>query len=58
MEEDEAKDDGEWVRRFVPADGDATKLELTKETKDLLPKAYDAFEVALERIIEEVFDED
>ena len=58
MEEDEAKDDGEWVRRFVPADGDATKLELTKETKDLLPKAYDAFEVALERIIEEVFDGD
>lgn len=55
MEEDESSKDGEWVRRFV-AQGD--KLALTKETTELLPKAYDAFEVALNRIIEEIFEGD
>ena len=55
MEEDKNSSDNEWVRRFVPQ-GD--KLVLTKETTDLLPRAYDAFEVSLSRIIEEVFDGD
>lgn len=55
MQEDPNCEDGEWVRRFE-VQGD--KLALTQETKDLLPKAYDAFEVSLTRIIEEVFDGD
>ena len=55
MQEDPNSEDGEWVRRFE-VQGD--KLALTQETKDLLPKAYDAFEVSLTRIIEEVFDGD
>jgi len=55
MQEDPDSGDGEWVRRFEVR-GD--KLALTQETKDLLPKAYDAFEVSLARIIEEVFDGD
>jgi hypothetical protein len=51
----------DWVRRFVPTcdnDGNLQKLALTEETVDLLPKAYHAFEVALDRIIDEVFDGD
>lgn len=55
MEEDENSEDNEWVRRFV-VDGD--KLALTQETTDLLPKAYDAFCISLDRIIEELFDGD
>lgn len=52
MEEDE---NNEWVRRFVPM-GD--KLALTKETSELLPKAYDAFSISMSKIIDEVFDGD
>jgi hypothetical protein len=52
MQEDE---NNTWVRRFE-IKGD--KLALTKETIDLLPKAYDAFEVCLDRLIVEVFDGD
>lgn len=47
--------DGSWVRRFVVV-GD--KLALTKETLDLLPKAYDAFEECLDRAVEELLDND
>ena len=52
MEED---DSGSWVRRF---EIDGEKLRLTKETKELIPKAYAAFEKALDRLIEELFDGD
>jgi hypothetical protein len=52
MQEDENKD---WVRRFV-FKGD--KLALTEETIELLPKAYDAFETSLNRIVNEVLDGD
>jgi hypothetical protein len=55
MEEDENSPDNEWVRRFVPV-GD--KLALTKETSELLPKAYDAFSISMSKIIDEVFDGD
>jgi len=54
MQEDE-NNDNEWVRRFVPQGG---KLALTKETIKLLPKAYDAFDISLSRIINEIFDGD
>lgn len=47
--------DGSWVRRFVIV-GD--KLALSNETLELLPKAYDAFEECLDRIINEVLDRD
>lgn len=43
---------GGWVNRFVPGD----KLRLTQETKVLVPKAYDALKVTMDRIIEEFFD--
>jgi hypothetical protein len=43
---------GGWVNRFVPGD----KLKLTRETKMLVPKAYDALKVTMDRIIEELFD--
>jgi hypothetical protein len=52
MEED---GQGSWVRRF---DVQGEKLALTKETTELLPKAYDAFETCLDRIIEELLDGD
>jgi len=55
MQEDDSFNDNEWVNRFQ-SEGD--KLDLTYETKQLLPKAYDAFEVSLNRIIEELFDGD
>lgn len=48
-------EDGEWVRRFVPQ-GD--KLAITKETTELLADAYDAYEVCMNRIIDEIFDGD
>ena len=55
MEEDKSSEDKEWVRRFVPK---GEKLALTKETTVLLSQAYDAFEVSLSRIIDEIFDGD
>ena len=62
MEEDENplepnNPDKSWVRRFVTIEG-CNKLALTGETKQLLPKAYNALEVCLDRIIEQVFDGD
>jgi hypothetical protein len=54
MEEDENKD---WIRRFEPTK-DGKSLALTKETVDLLPKAYDAFGICLDRMIEELFEGD
>eukprot|EP00536_Pseudo-nitzschia_multiseries_P014812 jgi/Psemu1/262445/estExt_Genewise1Plus.C_7700008 len=54
MQEDE-NDHDEWVRRFVPQ---GEKLALTIETNNLLSEAYYAFEVSLNRIIEEIFDGD
>jgi len=53
MEDDE--ETGSWVRRF---DVVGEKLVLTKATKELLPKAYDAFQVCLDRLIDEVLDGD
>jgi hypothetical protein len=44
-----------WVRRFN-VDGD--KLTLTEGTRELLPKAYEAFETCLDRLISDVFDGD
>ncbi|CAJ1934530.1 unnamed protein product [Cylindrotheca closterium] len=52
MEED---DETGWVRRFDMVDD---KLALSQHTKELLPQAYDAFQVCLDRLIEEVLDGD
>jgi hypothetical protein len=46
---------GEWIRRFVVQ---GPRLALTPETDDLLNEAYNAFEVALNGIIDNVFDGD
>jgi hypothetical protein len=47
--------DRKWVRRF---EVQGNKLELTDETKILLTEAYDCYEIALDRLIEELFDGD
>lgn len=52
MQEDE---NGEWVRRFVKV---GPKLALTPETKELLIETYNAFEVALDGVITNLFDGD
>jgi hypothetical protein len=52
MQENENK---EWVHRFVPT---GNKLALTEGTRELLDSAYDAFEIALDQIIEDLFDGD
>jgi hypothetical protein len=52
MEEDEETG---WVRRFN-IDGD--KLTLTEGTRELLPKAYKAFGICLDRLISDVLDGD
>ncbi|KAL3942637.1 MAG: hypothetical protein SGBAC_003209 [Bacillariaceae sp.] len=52
MEEDEETG---WVRRF---DVMGDKLALSQETKELLPQAYDAFQICLDRLIDEVLDGD
>jgi len=46
---------GSWVRRFVVV---ADKLALSQETLELLSQAYNAFEKCLDRIIEELLDND
>jgi len=52
MEEDGK---GSWVRRFIVVED---KLALTKETRTLLPKAYEAFQECLDRTIAELLDGD
>ena len=50
-------DSGSWVRRFEP-NLKTKKLRPTKETSKLLQEAYAAFELALIRIVRELFEED
>jgi len=44
---------GDWVRRFSVVD---EKLILTQETKEILPKLYEAFDFVLCRLDAEIFD--
>eukprot|EP00970_Alexandrium_tamarense_P003780 scaffold610_cov175-Alexandrium_tamarense.AAC.2 len=55
MEEDEK---GDWVVRFEQ--DDSGKLRLTEQTKELLPKIMEAFNITMDRLIKELFggDED
>jgi len=46
---------GSWVRRF---DVVGDKLALTKATRKLLPKAYDAFEHCFDRVLIKLLDGD
>jgi hypothetical protein len=57
MEERSDSDNGDWVRRFQVNPG-SDKLRLTAETEQLLDKAYSAFEITLDRMIDELFDRD
>ena len=52
MEEDSNHN---WIRRFEPI---GNKLALTQDTIELLPKAKDAFEECLDRLVLEVLDDD
>ena len=52
MEEDEK---GDWVVRF---DENGEKLQLTEQTKELLPKVVASFNVTVDRLINELFDGD
>ena len=54
MQEPEA-DNTTWVRRFEH-NKRSQKLKLTEETSTLLSQSYDAFGVALDRIVNEIFD--
>lgn len=49
---DDSKAAGCWVNRFVPG----KKLALTEETKILTAKAYAAFKVTVDRLLELLFD--
>lgn len=44
-----------WVNRFQVSD-DGNMLELTGETKKLLPMAHEAYNIALDRLVNEIFD--
>jgi len=52
MEEDE---EGDWVVRFEQDDASG-KLRLTERTKAILPRVMEAFNIAMDRVIEELFD--
>lgn len=55
---EECPDDSDsWVRRFIHNDMTG-KLVPTADTTKLLAKAYEAFEVTLDRLIYELFDRD
>ena len=45
---------GDWVRRFSVNDN-KSKLSLTSETKEILTKAYEAFDFVLGRLDDEIF---
>lgn len=44
---------GMWVRRFMVQEN---QLHLTKDTADIVPKIYEAFEYTVDRMIQELFD--
>jgi len=50
MEED---DNGDWVVRFEQ--DDSGKLRLTQRTMDILPKVMEAFNITMDRLIQELF---
>jgi len=50
MEEDEK---GDWVVRFEQ--DDSGKLQLTQQTKDILPRVMEAFNITMDRLINELF---
>ena len=49
-------DGSTWVNRFQESQTQGGMLELTAQTKELLLIAHEAFSIALERIINEMFD--
>lgn len=53
MEEDE---EGNWIVRFDQ--DDTGKLRPTEQTMDILPKVMFAFNTAMDRLIEEFFDDE
>ena len=52
MEEDE---NGEWIVRFEQED-ESGRLRLTQQTLNILPKVMEAFNITMDRIINEIFD--
>jgi hypothetical protein len=54
---EETSDGESWVRRFEHSDV-TKKLRMTPETEKLLAKAYDAFEITLDRLIKDLFEGD
>ena len=47
---------GVWVRRFELSSDDDERLVLTKETANILPKVYGAFDTAVSHLLEVFFD--
>jgi len=48
-------DGSSWVNRFKVS-GTGGMLELAEETKELLPVVHEAYSVALDRLVDEIFD--
>eukprot|EP00804_Cyclotella_cryptica_P005561 CCRYP_003073-RB/>CCRYP_003073-RB protein AED:0.04 eAED:0.04 QI:258/1/1/1/1/0.8/5/212/865 len=48
----EEEPNGDWVVRFVQ---NSDKLRLTEKTKELLPSVIEAFNIAIDRLIKEIF---
>lgn len=53
---DNGNDNGGWVNRFEIPSNKNEKLNLTEQSKQLLSKAYCAFKITMDRLIEEVFE--
>lgn len=53
---EDSEDGNTWVNRFQESNVDGIMLEITARTKELLPIAREAYNVALDRLINEMFD--
>jgi hypothetical protein len=53
---EETADGKGWVNRFEPCSMGGDLVQLTEKTKELLPMAYESFDLVINRIVQEMFD--
>jgi hypothetical protein len=53
---EETEDGKGWVNRFEPCTSGGDLVRLTDKTKELLPMAYQSFDLVINRIVQEMFD--
>jgi hypothetical protein len=58
MVDDTSKDGNCWVNRFESSSSNGNKITLTNETHALITKAYSAFQITLNRLMDTLFDGD